>query len=121
VSLEVVDAQEVARPQTVPLKVFVASPSAFEHFIRGDSNGDRHHDISDPIATLGMLFLGSPLTSCLDAADSNDDGRLDLSDAILSLGCLFVGAACPSAPFPSCGLDPTSDPLECQGTNFDCL
>jgi hypothetical protein len=83
-------------------------------FLRGDANGDGGLDLSDAIATLGCLFLGSACPECLDAADSNDDGEVDLSDAILTLGCLFLGSACPKPPFGACGVDPTpEDPLDC--------
>src|SRR6185436_6181336 len=43
-------------------------------FRRGDTNADAHVDVSDSIATLGYLFLGSGAPACLDAADANDDG-----------------------------------------------
>lgn len=122
VSLEVVSIpQGPFRPESVPLKVFVASPIGLGAFIRGDVNGDDAHDISDPVSTLGTLFLGAPPPACPDAADSNDDGKVDISDAVFSLGCLFLGERCPAAPFPSCGTDPTDDQLKCEGLRFDCI
>ncbi len=107
-------------PVSTPLKVFVASPIGLGAFIRGDVNGDGALDISDPISTLGVLFLGGSAIDCPDSADSNDDGKVDISDPVTSLGCLFLGGACPSAPYPSCGRDPTSDGLECDSLRFDC-
>ncbi len=57
----------------------------------GDSNGDGSLDISDPVWTLGFLFLGFPPPVCLGAADFNRDSKLDLSDPVASLGYLFLG------------------------------
>ena len=83
-------------------------------FQRGDANTDGRLDLSDPIFSLSMLFLGGRRTSCEDAADSNDDGNLDLTDAIYSLRHLFQGGSEPPAPGLACGSDPTSDDLGCQ-------
>ena len=82
-------------------------------FVRGDANGDGKLDITDPIATLGYLFLGDPAPGCIDTADADDTGRLDLTDPIYSLGYLFLGGAVYPAPYPACGLDPTPDDLGC--------
>jgi len=83
-------------------------------FIRGDSNRDGRLDISDPLSTLGHLFLGKTPLSCLDAADANDDGRLDLSDAVATLELLFLGSlASLPPPGPEPGQDPTTDTLPC--------
>ncbi|MBI4584721.1 MAG: PKD domain-containing protein [Planctomycetes bacterium] len=83
-------------------------------FLRGDSNADGKVDISDPIVTLGFLFLGNPvLLACRDAADANDDGMVDMSDAIWTLTFKFLGAVEIPAPGPdSCGVDPTPDDPE---------
>lgn len=121
VSLEVVSLQQVFEPETFPLQIYVSHPDTFGYFARGDVNRDRRYDISDPIAALGYLFLGSTAPECADAADSNDDGRVDISDAVFSLGCLFLGGACPPAPFPECGPDATPDSLSCDVLGFDCL
>lgn len=83
-------------------------------FVRGDSNGDGQRDITDPIHTLNVLFLGEGSHACEDAADHNDDGLVDISDAIAGLGFQFLGLEPPPAPFPSCGSDPTPDPLGCE-------
>jgi hypothetical protein len=82
-------------------------------FRRGDANQDGTVDISDPIASLGFLFLGNPQSlSCMDAADSNDDGQVDLSDAVYTLGHEFLGTPTPPQPGTVvCGLDPTGDEL----------
>jgi hypothetical protein len=84
--------------------------------IRGDATGNGLPlDISDPIATLGYLFLGTPPTlPCLDVADSNDSGEVDIADALYALGFLFVGWQAPPAPYPDCGADPTPDALRCS-------
>jgi hypothetical protein len=97
------------RPETLRGLVGLPAP----RFIRGDANGDGRIDLSDPVATLGRLFLGGEELPCAEAADSNDDGRLDLSDPIRSLGFLFLGDVAPPAPFPACGEDPTADSLGC--------
>jgi pimeloyl-ACP methyl ester carboxylesterase len=86
---------------------------AADGFRRGDSNADAQFDLSDPVYTLGFLFLGTRTPSCEDAADSNDDGALDLSDAVHSLGFLFLGGPAPPGPFSACGADPTQDALDC--------
>ncbi len=84
-------------------------------FCRGDANADGGFDIADAIYTLAALFVpGSPVLTCVDAADSNDDGSFDISDAIYSLSAQFVsGAPVLSAPFGACGIDPTTDTLDC--------
>jgi hypothetical protein len=80
-------------------------------FIRGDANSDGVADISDAVAILGYLFLGTAAPPCLDAADSNDSGDVDLSDASSLLNHLFLGAPPPPAPYPWPGTDPTPDAL----------
>ena len=89
-----------------------ASAGADVRFVRGDSNADGAVNISDPVSTLGFLFLGNPSAlQCKDAADSNDDAKLNISDAVHTLGFLFLGTPAPPAPFGSsptdCGVDPT--------------
>ncbi len=84
-------------------------------FVRGDANGDGSFDISDPIYSLGALFIvGAPQASCEDAADSNDDGAFNVADPVSALAALFVaGTPRPALPFPACGVDPTGDGLSC--------
>lgn len=84
-----------------------------EHFRRADANADGTFDISDPVATLGYLFLGTEELPCLDAADADDSGLLDLTDAIYSLSFLFLGGPAPLPPFPECWIDPTTDDFDC--------
>lgn len=82
-------------------------------FSRGDSNCDGRLDLSDAVYTLQWLFTGGGEPCCSDGADTNDDGRVDLSDSVFGLNFLFQGGAPPAIPYPDCGLDPTSDALEC--------
>ena len=89
-------------------------------FHRGDSNDDGVLDVSDAIAILGHLFLGSPALSCREAADANSDGDLDISDGVAILGYLFLGDLPPGPPGPPdapCGFDP--QPLE-SGRRLGC-
>ena len=84
-------------------------------FLRGDCNDDGSVDISDPINTLEMLFLGTFEITCDDACDSNDDGTVGISDVISSLGVLFLGNAIfPPPGFVKCGIDPTPDEIGCE-------
>ncbi len=82
-------------------------------FRRGDSNGDQLVDVSDPIFTLGYLFLGGQEPSCPDAADADDSGELNLTDAVVTLNWLF-GTGPDRIAFPrrNSGRDPTPDSLE---------
>ena len=93
--------------------VFVLEPLPESPFIRGDANRDGLVELSDPVRTLGYLFLGEDdlETFCADAADTDDDGILVLTDPILVLNHLFLGGPAPLPPFPEAGLDPTSDGL----------
>jgi hypothetical protein len=83
-------------------------------FLRGDTNGDGNVDLSDAVATLNFLFLGSDDPACKDAADANDSGVIDITDAIFQLGVLFLGQGDFPAPHPECGEDPTKDTLGCR-------
>jgi RNA polymerase sigma factor (sigma-70 family) len=86
--------------------------TAAARFRRGDSNGDGTFNISDPIRTLGALFLGDVQPLCRDALDSNDDSKVDISDSLFALQRLFLGGSPPPAPgLEECGLDPTPDAL----------
>ncbi len=85
-------------------------------FIRGDSNMDSLIDLTDPVYTLGFLFLGGIIPSCMDASDVDDDGEVSITDAVFSLNFQFLGGLRPPAPFPGAGPDPTGDdPLRCRG------
>ena len=84
----------------------------------GDLNQDGSMDISDSIALLGHLFLGSPARlPCqegtiddpgnLGLLDVNGDNSLNLTDAIHSLAYLFMGGVPPlpgteCIPIPGC-------------------
>ncbi|MEM7164658.1 MAG: PQQ-dependent sugar dehydrogenase [Planctomycetota bacterium] len=81
-------------------------------FVRADCNLDLSVNIADPVAALDYLF-NMGLATCLDSCDSNDDGSLDISDPIHTLAGLFSMGPAPSAPYPLCGLDPTTDVLDC--------
>jgi hypothetical protein len=82
-------------------------------FVRGDANADGAEDISDGIAVLAFLFLGSAAPACREAMDSDDSGETDISDAIRLLAHLFTGGSPPAQPFPGCGTDPTPDAIGC--------
>jgi hypothetical protein len=85
-------------------------------FRRGDVQGDRVIDLSDPLRLLYFLFQAEAIT-CPDAADFDDDGVLEISDVIGLLDYLFRGGAAPAAPGPTCGQDPTVDSLaECSAS-----
>jgi hypothetical protein len=85
-------------------------------FIRGDANGDRLLDISDPVTTLGYLYLGELVPPCLDGADATDDGKLDIADPVVTLEHLFKGGGSLAAPNGRPGADPTPDDLTCAGS-----
>jgi hypothetical protein len=84
-------------------------------FQRGDASPNGMIDISDPIRILAFLFDGrGPGVSCLDAADANDSGKVDLSDAVFVFNFLFIDGPDIPAPHGECGVDPTSDGLDCE-------
>ncbi len=94
-------------------------PNAFGFFKRGDVDGSGELDISDAIATLNHLFLGTFQPDCLDAVDFNDSGDIDISDAVASLEYQFLGKAPPPEPGAAvCGFDPTPDGDIELGCNF---
>jgi hypothetical protein len=89
-------------------------------FLRGDANSDGVTDISDPLATLGVLFLGQGNISCKDAMDANDDGAVDISDAVTTLGFLFLGTdSLPAPGIRRCGPDPSRDNLPQCGYDLE--
>jgi len=72
----------------------------------GDENEDGKLDISDPVALLNHLFLGTnPTLPCGDGStahpsnvmllDLNGDGRIDISDPVFGLNFLFAGGPNP--------------------------
>ncbi len=81
-------------------------------FVRGDSNGDGWVEVSDVIRTL-LWMVGRADVACMDAADFDDNGRVDLLDPIRGLFFLFLDGDPPEPPYPSAGVDPTPDALDC--------
>lgn len=80
---------------------------------RGDSNDDTQIDISDPIYTLRVVFLGEGDIACADAADFNDDGSITLDDAVFTVEWIFLGLVVAPAPaLQACWPDLTQDELE---------
>ena len=65
--------------------------------ISGDANSDGELDLSDAIAILGYLFLGTAL-ACPGAAEVNGDASLDMSDSLFLLAHLFRGGDPPADP-----------------------
>lgn len=82
-------------------------------FVRGDCDASGGTNLADAISLLSHLFGGAPAPGCRDACDFDDSGALDVGDAIGVLTYLFDDGAAPAAPFPECGIDPTSDGLSC--------
>jgi hypothetical protein len=74
-------------------------------------------DISDAIASLGYLYLGSAASGCRSAADANDDGHLDITDPVILLLDLFGTEPDNLLPPPGtfdCGFGLRGDPLGCD-------
>lgn len=81
----------------------------------GDVNHDRRIDISDPVAILGDLFLGSEV-ACRAAAEVNRDDSVDLADAVFLLNYLYLGGpSAPVAPVACFAADPADDVVEEPG------
>jgi len=75
-----------------------------ELVVRGDVDISGALDITDPIAILGHLFLGSEI-DCPRASNVNGDLREDITDAIHLLLYLFQGGAAPqgdAVPIAEC-------------------
>lgn len=99
------------------LLTVTVTPAWAVPFIRGDFNDDSEFDLADPVSILDHLFLIGGRPGCADAGDTNDDGEMDITDALLALGHLFLGSRPPSAPYPECGVDSTTDHLTCDERN----
>ena len=104
---------------------FTAGTAPEGGFHRGDSNNDARHNISDPVNTLNVLFLGIGAIPCQDAADSNDDGTVNISDPVNSLNVLFLGIGTVPPPLPPesgepCGQDPTAEEPDLGCATYDC-
>jgi hypothetical protein len=78
-------------------------------FIRSDMNADGRIDIADAVYLMSYLFHSSAEPPCLEGADSNNDGKIDVADAVFPLMYLFQNGKPPSAPFPTCGIDPEAE------------
>jgi len=96
-------------PTMIPAQIFFSDGL----FLRGEINGDTSVNIADAMFLLTQLFSGGPAGTCADASDVNDDGSVNLADPIRLLAYLFSGGEVPDAPFPACGVDPTTDMLGC--------
>ena len=81
-------------------------------FIRCDADMGGTITISDAINVLSYLFSSFPAT-CLDALDCNDNGSINIADPVNLLNFLFGAAPPPPAPYPTPGIDPTADSLNC--------
>jgi hypothetical protein len=114
-----VDIPPLGEAGAVEIEVSTLASTAFLYpgftfgFVRGDANNDRRVDISDALAVLGYLFLGSAAPPCLDGADVDDNEAVEITDAVADLNFLFLGNVQPAAPFPGPGLDPAGDALGC--------
>ncbi len=64
---------------------------------------------------LNFIFGNNGIANCVDACDANDSGVLTIGDPIYILTFQFSGGTAPSAPYPTCGLDPSTDALDCVG------
>jgi hypothetical protein len=86
-------------------------------FLRADATSDGQVDITDAVHILGNLFLGSPPSSCPEAADANEDGKVDLSDPVAVLDTLFLGGIRIAQPYPACGSDRGTYDLGCPASS----
>ena len=90
-------------------------PPAAPKFLRGDADAGGTLQITDAIAVLNFLFIGTFKPTCMDALDWNDNGRVELSDPIGILGRQFSGGdPAPPPGSDNCGTDPTDDELDCE-------
>ncbi|MEE2857815.1 MAG: FG-GAP-like repeat-containing protein [Planctomycetota bacterium] len=87
---------------------------ALPGFIRADANQDQALDIADAVFILTYLFGGGSDGGCQSAIDANDDGANNVADAVTVLDHLFSAGGPILPPFPLCGVDPSSDALECS-------
>lgn len=83
-------------------------------FVRGDLDFDLDVD-EDDLNLLSGHFSGSPVsTQCADRLDVNDNGVITVSDVTFLLQALSGTATIPE-PYPTEGVDPTSDNIDCEG------
>ncbi|MEM7262399.1 MAG: LamG-like jellyroll fold domain-containing protein [Planctomycetota bacterium] len=89
-------------------------PACAGEFRRGDVNGDGRLDVADVVTVLGLVALRSLPSACADAADFDDDGEVDQADGVALAMHYFLGGPPPVAPYPACGVDPSTDTLGCK-------
>ncbi|NCF98630.1 MAG: hypothetical protein GWP39_03855 [Planctomycetia bacterium] len=84
-------------------------------FVRGDLDLDLDVD-EDDLALLTGHFSGSPvITLCADRLDINDNGEVTISDLSYLIQALEPNGPVIPEPFPSEGVDPTPDNIDCEG------
>ena len=91
---------------------FVGEPPV--EFKRGDVEQDGVLTVTDALNNVSHQFLGLDVL-CRSSLDANDDGEIDIVDPMVTLSLLFfpsVEALLP--PYRDCGVDPTTDDLDCQ-------
>jgi hypothetical protein len=103
---------------------FGGGPPPTPPFHRGDADGNGQLQLTDAVRVLNVLFLGTGVLLCTDAADADDNGQIQLTDAVRVLNVLFLGTGTipnPGPPSEACGPDPTEeDALDC-GEYTKCL
>ena len=83
-------------------------------FRRGDPDLDGVIGLGDGLALLDEIFRrGMPLT-CRKSADWNDSGTINLVDVVSLLTFVFRDGTPPAEPFVDCGIDRTTDGLNCD-------
>ncbi len=107
---------------TIAVLAGFPAPPGVGPFLRGDSNNDGVHNISDPQYTLNFLFLGGPAPPCAATADANTDGVVNISDPQFSLNFLFLGGPPPEEPSVRCGTseEPGDVALGCETPPTNC-
>ena len=97
--------------------VFLGAAGALEVvdavFIRGDASGDGVVNNADVVFISNFITGIGPPPGIPDAADVNDDGTVSIGDVVYLANFLFSGGPMPPPPFPSPGVDPTPDTLDC--------
>lgn len=83
------------------------------YFIRGDATQDGQINGTDATLILNHIFNGTPV-GCEDSCDFQDDEDIDMADSQALLAFVYNGAPPPSAPYPSCGADPSGTALDCE-------
>ena len=89
-------------------------------FIRGDCDVDTTLAVTDMIFGINYILLDGDTPPCLDACDSDDSGALSIVDSLLVLAYLFNNGPPPEAPFPTAGLDPTTNDVLGCNTGLSC-